>query len=259
MNRTPIDLNPNELPAALRRYAGGAAFDSSCSDTARVCYIERDGGVFIKRAPKGALSEEGRMLRLLENTGLAPTLLDYVSEAEDWLVTRRIPGEDGISAEALGSPERLAETLGAALRSLHAIPPVPELPDRLPAYLAEAKKGRDRGVLHPSALRLPFSPTREEADVLLDKAPTLLKSETLIHGDACLPNLMLASRRVAGWLDWGSAGRSDRHIDLYWAAWSLAFNLRTDAWTCRLFDAYGRDRIDPDRLRAVAACEAFRP
>ena len=56
-------------------------------------------------------------------------------------------------------------------------------------------------------------------------------------------------------LDTGGVG--DRHVDLFWGAWTLRYNLGTDAYRDRFFDAYGRDRIDPERLRVVAAAEVF--
>ena len=48
---------------------------------------------------------------------------------------------------------------------------------------------------------------------------------------------------------------SDRHIDLLWGIWTLAFNLGTTRYTDRFMDAYGRELIDPDLLRCVAAME----
>lgn len=46
-------------------------------------------------------------------------------------------------------------------------------------------------------------------------------------------------------------------MDVYWALWTLWFNLHTDAYGDRLLDAYGRDLIDMETLRLVAACEVF--
>ncbi|MFK5291701.1 aminoglycoside 3'-phosphotransferase, partial [Lactococcus lactis] len=53
------------------------------------------------------------------------------------------------------------------------------------------------------------------------------------------------------------AGVGDRHIDLFWGAWTLNFNIGTDQYRDRFFDAYGRDRIDVDRLKLVGCCEVF--
>ena len=79
----------------------------------------------------------------------------------------------------------------------------------------------------------------------------------MIHGDYCLPNLLLEDWRFSGFIDLGNAGIGDRHMDLFWGAWSLRFNLKTDAWCRRFLDAYGRDQIDPELLRSIAAFEVF--
>ena len=84
-----------------------------------------------------------------------------------------------------------------------------------------------------------------------------LRNEVLLHGDFCLPNIILHSFRLSGFVDVGNGGVGDRHVDLFWGAWTLAFNLGTDAYRDLFFDAYGRELIDPDRLRTVAAIETF--
>jgi kanamycin kinase len=37
----------------------------------------------------------------------------------------------------------------------------------------------------------------------------------------------------------------------------LGFNLHTDAYRDRFFDAYGRDRVDQNVLQVIAAAEVF--
>jgi len=85
----------------------------------------------------------------------------------------------------------------------------------------------------------------------------VLKSDTLLHGDYCLPNIMLNNWTFTGFIDLGGAGVGDRHIDLFWGVWSLFFNLKTDAYRDRFLDAYGRDKVDFEVLRAIGAFEVF--
>ena len=84
-----------------------------------------------------------------------------------------------------------------------------------------------------------------------------LSSDTLLHGDFCLPNIMLKNWRFCGFIDLGNGGVGDRHVDLYWGAWTLRFNLGTDVFRQRFFDAYGKDLVDPEKLRLIAAAECF--
>ena len=79
----------------------------------------------------------------------------------------------------------------------------------------------------------------------------------LTHGDYCLPNILLDDWRFAGFIDLDSGGVGDRHVDLFWGIWSLGFNLKTDRYRERFLDAYGRDKIEEERLRTVAAVEVF--
>ena len=68
---------------------------------------------------------------------------------------------------------------------------------------------------------------------------------------------MLDDWRFSGFIDLGNGGVGDRHIDLFWGIWSLGFNLKTDRYADRFLDAYGRDRVEPELLRIVAAYEVF--
>ena len=83
----------------------------------------------------------------------------------------------------------------------------------------------------------------------------LLKKDVLLHGDYCLPNVILDHWKFSGYIDLGCGGLGDRHIDLVWGLWTLKFNLGTAEYTDRFMDAYGRDRIEPEKLRMVAAME----
>ena len=84
-----------------------------------------------------------------------------------------------------------------------------------------------------------------------------LKADTLLHGDYCLPNILLDNWKFSGFIDLGAAGVGDRHIDLLWGIWTLRFNLGTNAYSQRFLDAYGRDKAQPELLRGMAALEAF--
>ncbi|MDE6108094.1 MAG: phosphotransferase, partial [Oscillospiraceae bacterium] len=73
----------------------------------------------------------------------------------------------------------------------------------------------------------------------------------------CLPNIILRDWKLSGFIDVGNGGVGDRHIDLFWGAWSLEFNLKTDQYRRRFLDAYGRDQVDESILKIIAAAEVF--
>jgi kanamycin kinase len=68
---------------------------------------------------------------------------------------------------------------------------------------------------------------------------------------------MLDNFKFSGFIDLGNGGVGDRHIDLFWGAWTLAFNLKTDKYRQRFFDCYGRESIDEEKIRTVSVIESF--
>jgi kanamycin kinase len=186
--------------------------------------------------------------------------LAYLTEDErDWFLTRAVRGEDCTHADYLSDPVRLATLLGETLRALHELPfegcPAP---DYLRQYLDRAESNYRTGNYDKSAFPDSFGyASAEEAWRVLSEGKHLLRADTLIHGDYCLPNVMLDGWRFSAFIDLGNSGVADRHIDLFWGAWTLWFNLRTEAYRDSFFDAYGRDKVDEQLLRIVAAAEVF--
>ncbi len=97
----------------------------------------------------------------------------------------------------------------------------------------------------------------EEAWNMVETYGNYLKNDTLLHGDYCLPNILLEDWKFSGFIDVGRGGAGDRHVDIFWGVWTLFFNLKTNAFCSRFLDAYGRDRMEPELLRLIAACEVF--
>ncbi|MDE7300410.1 MAG: hypothetical protein K2N94_16560, partial [Lachnospiraceae bacterium] len=58
-------------------------------------------------------------------------------------------------------------------------------------------------------------------------------------------------------IDLAMAGVGDKHIDLYWAVWSLQYNLKTEDYTDYFLDLYGRENFEYDMLKVIAAFELF--
>ena len=72
MKRTKTTLNPAEFPAEIRPcLAGAEIWDSSCSPEARVWYIVREGGLFLKNQAAGMLKEEAVMTAYFHALGLS--------------------------------------------------------------------------------------------------------------------------------------------------------------------------------------------
>ena len=261
MRRIRTETDPERFPEEIRPFLRGAdVYDSSCSREARVWFIDREGGLFLKRYSAGRLKNEAVMTAYYHSMGLSAEVLSYVaSDDYDYLLTRRIPGEDCTHPAYKAEPEKLSEIIAMQLRKLHEIR-AEDCPvkDRLESYRASVISGHEHGKFEPELFRGIWDfATEGEAWKSAERGLTLLNRDTMIHGDYCLPNIILEDWRFSGFIDVGNGGIADRHIDILWGIWTLMYNLGTTRWTDRFMDAYGRDRIDPEMLRCVAAMEMF--
>lgn len=259
MKRTRISINAEDFPADLREILCGAdIYDSSCSPDARVYFVDKGKGYYLKVATSGTLSREAKMTEYFHLIGLGVRVISYVSLERDYLLTERALGEDLTSDEYLGDPVRLAEAMGRLLRELHdrstnGCPVV-----RTPEYLNTVRENHKKGIFDASLFgkRQSFS-SADEAFAFVEEHAELLRANVLIHGDFCLPNIILDGWQFSKFIDVGCGGIGDRHIDLFWGAWTLNFNLGTDEYRDVFFDAYGRELIDPTILRVIEAAECF--
>ncbi len=261
MKRTLIKEIPCALPGELERIAFGARiYDSSCSSEAKVYFIDKDEGYYLKIAKAQALRSEAEMTSYFHSKSLGAEVLHYGRfEENDMLLTAKVGGEDCTHETYLADPERICDTIAYELRRLHEIDytgcPVMQ---RTVDYLKTAKENYRRGTYDKSAFPDSFGyRSAEEAMEVLMNGKDSLRCDTLLHGDYCLPNIMLDRWRFSGFIDLGGGGVGDRHIDLFWGAWTLMFNLKTDKYRERFLDAYGRDKVDESVLKIVAAAEVF--
>lgn len=222
-------------------------------------YIEKDGGYYLKTAAKGSLGREAEITRYFGEKGLAAEVLEYLSEDRDWLLTARVPGEDCTNAMYLADPKRLCDLLASVLRELHETDHAGcPVPDRMTEYFSLVDANYRRGVFDASFLPSHLTHlSAHEAWRLVDENRYRFKADTLLHGDYCLPNIMLDGWRFSRFVDVDHGGVGDRHVDLYWGVWTLQFNLKTHAYGARFLDAYGRDVLEPDLLDVIGAAEAF--
>ena len=259
MIRTPIYPDLSAIPTQFHSYFQDAAlFDSSCSHMARVWFLDKGPGFYLKTAPKGSLEKEAAMNEFFHTKGLGPEVLAYESLDADWMLTLRIPGEDCTHPAYLADPIRLCDTTAQLLRMLHSTDfsgcPIHRTAD----YLTNARRNYQNCAYDPTLFPDNWGyVTPEAAWQELERNGKYLKSDVLLHGDYCLPNIMLANWCFSGFIDLDAGGIGDRHIDLFWGIWSLRFNLKTDRYRDRFLDVYGRDAVCEDTFRTIAACEVF--
>ncbi len=259
MKKVLIQPNVYEFPFDFRDILiDSKIYDSSCSETAKVFFIDKDKGYYLKRAAVGSLKNEKIMTEYMYQKGMATKVLAYISDDYDWLLTEKVQGEDCTHSEYLSNPKRLCDTLATIIRVLHesdhsGCP----AGDRMDRYIERAVESYSTGNYNRSAVsKLGFS-SAYEAYRVIEENKCLLKRDTLIHGDYCLPNIILDNWNFSGFIDVDYCGIGDKHIDIYWAVWSLAYNIGTNEYSNRFFDAYGREKMDIEMLRVIAAFEVF--
>ncbi|WP_282940093.1 aminoglycoside 3'-phosphotransferase [Paenibacillus sp. RC67] len=234
MKKTEIDFHFANVPVQIRPYLKNAnIYDSSCSENAKTLFVVGDVKAYLKISKRGSLEREYEMTRFLNRYhAVAPQVIAYESDADhDFLFTEALAGEDGTAEEHIENPRKLAGVFGKSLRMLHSLP--------------------TEGCPYPHR-------TTEMLDELNDKDTSHLQiihqvknsaiDNVMIHGDYCLPNIIMDNFAFKGFIDLGYGGVGDRHYDLYWGLWTLNYNLKTDQYKDIFLDAYGREHVDEDRL-----------
>lgn len=259
MKKTLLSEKPF-FPEELSHFTENAPiYDSSCSPEARVYFIDRNGGYYLKCAKKGSLAREAAMTEFFHSKSLAAERVAYISGDRDWMLTRSVRGNDCCEDIYTKDPKRLCDTIAYLLRELHETDGAGcPLPDHTSVYFDTVSHNYEKGCFDRDFLPRGYEKlSAEEARRLVDQGRPLFKNNALLHGDYCLPNIILDNWKFSAFIDLDHAGIGDRHVDLFWGAWTLNFNLKTDSFRDRFFDAYGRDVIDEELLKIVALAECF--
>lgn len=259
MNRTPTVLSPEDTPSVFHSWFRDARiYDSSSSRNAQVWFIDKGPGYYLKKASGGSLEKEAQMGNYFHKKGLSSEVLIYQSLESDWLLSEKIPGEDCTFDTYMQDPPRLCDITGQTLRQLHETAAKDCPINHLENYCRTARHNFRNQNYDASLFPDNWGyATPEEAWEVIEANEKYLHCDTLLHGDFCLPNIMLDNWRFSGLIDLGGAGLGDRHVDLFWGIWSLWFNLKTDKYRDRFLDAYGRDRVNEDIFPIIAAFEVF--
>ncbi len=253
MKKTEITLNTDYFPEQLHKYFENArVYDSSCSPDMAVYYS--DIGYYVKVAALHTLANEAAVGRLFHSLSLGPAVTEYISTDRDYLVTEAVQGTD--LTHCVDEPEMICRILAEALTLLHGkCGYSADISPAFTEYLRIADSYDCYGFKAKAISKTFAIADRETAESIIKANIGRLRADTLIHGDACLPNLMQMDGKFISFIDFTTSGIGDKHIDLYWAIWSLWYNLKTDKYTDLFLDLYGRDKFDFELIRTVAALE----
>ena len=243
------------FPEQINRHIKDKKYeDVSCRSNAKTYHFEN--GLFLKIDDKGELKRECLMTNVFYELGFGSKVVEYVSEDKDYLLTEEVVGEN--LTHLIEKPEKLCAFLAESLKKLHSIS-IKDIPisTRYERYLESLNGSFEGGYYDTSFLLNSKNLTKEEAWEIMQDNKSILKCDTFIHGDACLPNLIVCGDNFKAFIDTGMAGVGDRHIDIYWALWSLEYNLKTDKYNELFKEIYGKEKIDDNKLKVIEAFEVF--
>jgi kanamycin kinase len=254
-----VDVGTLSLPDELIDWIENApVYESSGESGARTIYIDRDDGAYLKIAGAGTLLLSSQMQTYFSMHKLSSPVLRYISADRDYMITTAVKGEDGISKKHLAEPDRLSEIFGQSLRLLHEVDisdsPINNRMDSL-THMASTRSFLQTHLNDIAEYIGVVNADTSSAEIVGTKG--LLKNDVLLHGDYCLPNIILYNWAFEGFIDVADGGVGDRHYDLAWGLWTLKWNLKSSKYGHRFLDAYGRDCIDHDRLRICGMLAAM--
>ena len=259
MKCTRITLDPGLFSVDVAVFSDGAdIYGGSCSEEAHVYFIDRGQGFFLKEVAADFLKPEYLMHDYFHSIGLTSSALLYQTVGDrDFLITERVPGED--CTHYTDNPDQLCDIIAVNLRMLHDQPiSGSPIQDRVTVYVRSVLNGYAGGKFEHDLFEGLWEFSSDQAAWEAAKEGIgSLEQNVLIHGDYCLPNIILNDWKLSGFIDLINGGVGDRHIDVLWGIWTLKYNLGTGQYTDRFIDAYGRNMVDKDKHRCIVAMECL--
>lgn len=231
------------------------------------CTLAGHAPRYLKAAPIDAtlaLGQEAACLRWMREHALpVPPVIAYVRQGGvEYLLTESASGVPASASEWREGAERVATALGRGLARLHATN-VTTCPfdRRIDRQVEEARARLAGGMVREDDFDNGRR-GRRAADLfaeLLDMVPAH-EDAVLVHGDFCLPNVMLThiegDLHVTGLVDCGRAGVGDRHQDLALAVRSLTANWGPET-VAPFLTAYGGPPVNSQSLAFFTVLDEF--
>jgi aminoglycoside 3'-phosphotransferase-2 len=213
----------------------------------------------LSAATKAAdLLTEAARLKWLKGTRILAPRVVHLAEAHGyvWLVLECLQGDD--AAKSRDPPAVKIYELANALKAIHALDPnACPFDETLTVKLARAAdRVKANNVNAHDFDEENRGKTAAELLGEMERLRPTTEGIVVVHGDACLPNMMLDGGRFSGFVDCGRLGRSDRYQDLALACRSIAMNLGSE-WVGAFLRAYGITSIDDGRARFYRLLDEF--
>ncbi len=259
-------MMPPHLPSHLQRLLAGYGWHENRDGMSgvHVYRLHKSGApdLFLKLADDPLhldLLPECERMQWLRGKLPVPEVIDFGQDAgQQWLLMTAVPGHDTSQPYLLRDPQRLVTLLAEGLRLIHKVDwrdcPFQRSADMMIAAACDR-------VLQGQVDETDFDDERQgqSAQSLLELLTTTrpaVEELCFVHGDYCLPNILVNGDHLSGFIDWGRAGVADRYQDLALAERSIVYNLSPE-WVQPFFEAYGLPHIDAERLAFYKLLDEF--
>lgn len=243
-------LKINSLPNELEQYiAGSNISNKSFSEKNKVLFIE-DKGIYLKISEKESLRGEYENTFFFNNLGVAGEIVDYLNDDNyDYLLIKELNGESGISDYHVNNPKKLVAKFAEHLRMIHELKyeSSPQI-NRTEQMMKQCNINVREDKIDMEDFFNKYGFTPNQGLLMLDSLKPSCINDVYIHGEYCLPNIIMKDYEFSGIINMNLSGIGDRHFDIISAIKSLGTSLKTREYDELFFDAYGRELIDKDRL-----------
>lgn len=188
-----------------------------------------------------------------------PKVLHYSSNDKfEFLLMSEIVGADGTDPVHRGNMESLIRKLAQALKQVHTVE-VEDCPFdyTLNRRIKVVVERNNAGLIDKQKVEKKFNGHRFE-DLYQTLVTNRYHSEDLVftHGDFCVPNVVMNSTGVSGFIDVADAGIADRYRDLASMHYSIIRNFGEE-WLDLFYKEYGKPAIDLEKIKYYDVLEAF--
>lgn len=249
------------LPTKIQDFIGNAKLtDTSGCSGAKTYFIDKGSGYYLKIWQAGKLENDYKALSYFSKDGFAPKPIMLISNSMDYLLTESAKGKPAINTSFLEKPKELAIRLGEILRGFHDGMNKKNCPfsNSVEDMMSRVNYNFTRSHIDEGMLGYVGGNETNQIYNYICENVNVLKNDVVLHGDFCLPNIMMnTDMKLTCFIDLNAAGVGDRHYDIHWGKWSLSYNLKTREYEDLFMDSYGRDAIDAKRLKVISYISCF--
>lgn len=210
------------------------------------------------KGPNPVAADAERLVWLAAHNAPAPRLVARCLVGDiDYLLMTALPGRTAATLLTGATNPGVIEAIAVLLRDIHRLPTSCPFKASAQDLLAQAQQRLNRGFVDAADFEAEYRSSSPHT-LLTHLCDTCPQDDVPVvaHDDATLDNILFAASRVSGVVDVGRLGVCDRHRDLAIMERSLRNRVSTAASDAFL-DAYGRERVDPERLAWYRLLDEF--